>query len=145
MIAAPKHRLAWRLRATFAGQLPPKRYTTPDIRRKNPGWGDEVFSRVIERVEFFLPTGHVLLLSGMEQYNFFVEAVQPMGGGGAHLAACWLCGKRPGRDQVDMWRVGGGKVIHDVNPWGVEWHGNPTRGWKPGVPGRPFSGVTGGR
>jgi hypothetical protein len=135
-----KHRMAWRIRVTFAGKLPPKEYMTPDIRHNDPGWASESFSRPIEMLEFFLPTGHRLVMSGMEQYNFFVEAVQSIKTRGkARIHAFWFCGKLPGRDVVEMWRVGGGKVIRDRKPWGREWGGGPTRGWKPGVDAKPIS------
>jgi hypothetical protein len=147
MIVIPKYQMAWRIRATFAGKLPPKEYVTPDIRRRNPGWGDEVFNRTIETLEFFLPTGHRIFLSGMEQYNFFVEAVQSTRARGkAEIRAFWFCGKLPDRNVVEMWRVGYGKVIHDRKPWGREWGGGPTRGWKPGLVGvRVRSEISNGR
>jgi hypothetical protein len=132
----PRHRLAWRIRARFAGNLPPKVYITPDVRSHNPGWGDAVFYRVIEQLEFHLPTGHRICLAGMEQYNFFVEAVQSTRiKGGAKIKAFWFLGKHPGRDIVEMWRVGDGKVIRDRGIFGREWGGGPTRGWKKGVCG----------
>ena len=139
----PKHKTAWRIRATFAGKLLPKEYITPDIRHNNPGWGDEIFNRTIEKLEFFLPTGHRLVMSGMEQYNFFVEAVQSIKGmGSVKIKAFWFCGKLPGKDIVEMWRVGNGKVIRDRKPWGREWGGGPTRGWKAGSSGKPVSMIT---
>ena len=131
-----KHRMAWRMRATFAGKLPPKRYITPDVRHNNPGWASELFNRPIEMIEFFLPTRHRIVMSGMEQYNFFVEAVQSIRSrNGAEINAFWLCGKIPGKEIVEMWRIGGGKVIRDRKSWGKEWGGGPTRGWKQGVIG----------
>lgn len=141
----PRLSLAWRLRATFAGKLPPKQYLMPDIRHTNPGWGDEVFNRQIECLEFFLPTGHRVLLSGMEAYNFFVEASQGIGGTAARIEAFWLCGKLPGQDLVEMWRIGQGKVIRQQRPWGKEWGGTATRGWKIGAIGAtPVSSVLNG-
>lgn len=138
-----KHKMAWRIRATFSGKLPPKEYITPDIRRNNPGWGDEIFNRTIESIEFFLPTGHRLVMSGMEQYNFFVEAVQSTRTrGSAEIKAFWFCGKLPGKNIVEMWRVGHGKVIRDRKPWGREWGEGPTRGWKSGSPGNPVAMIT---
>jgi len=131
-----KHEMAWRIRATFAGKLPPKEYVTPDIRHNDPGWASELFNRPIEMLEFFLPTGHKIVLSGMEQYNFFVEAAQSPGQrGGAEIQAFWLCGKMPGKDIVETWRVGDGKIIRDRRSWGIEWGGGPTKGWKCGVIG----------
>ena len=131
-----KHQRAWRIRAVFAGKLPPREYLTPDIRRNNPGWGDEVFNRVIESLEFYLPTGHRLVMGGMEQYNFFIEAVQSTRNrNGAEIRAFWFLGKLPGKSIVEMWRVGDGRVIRDRRTWGQEWGGGPTRGWKPGLMG----------
>lgn len=137
MIAAvPRNQLAWRMRAVFAGKLPPKKYLTPDVRRKNSGWGDEVFNRTIESLEFFLPTGHRIILAGMEKYNFFVEAVQSTRTrGAAEIKAFWLLGKPPGQELVEMWRIGDGKVLRDRKPFGREWGGGPTRGWKDGAVG----------
>lgn len=147
-LTAPR---AWRLRATFAGKLPPRSYTTPDVRHTNPGWDSEVFNRQIEQLEFFLPTGHAIILSGMEAYNFFVEATQTFTRGSRHgalLVAIWLCGKLPALNPspltphsspVEMWRIGQGKVIRQRKPWGQEWGGGATRGWKFGVIGKPSS------
>lgn len=147
-------RLAWRLRATFAGKLPPHSYLTPDVRFTNPGWDSEVFNRHIEQIEFFLPTGHKITLAGMEAYNFFVEATQAFSRhGGARIEAFWLCGKLPAPhpspftlhpSPVKMWRIGQGKVIRQQKPWGQEWGGGPTRGWKLGLVGAtPISRIIG--
>jgi hypothetical protein len=145
-INAANHARAWRIRATFAGKLPPRDYITPDIRRHDPGWASEPFNRPIERLELFLPTGHRLVLAGMEQYNFFIEAVQSTRTrGAAQIRAFWLCGKPPGRDIVEMWRIGAGRIIRDRKPWGREWGGGPTRGWKQGAAGDTvISGIHGG-
>lgn len=132
--AVPKRSLSWRIRACFSGKLPPVEYVTPDIRRHNPGWGDEVFNRQIESLEFYLPTGHRILLAGMEQYNFFVEASQSLMSGKTDIAAFYFCGKVPCLPIVEMWRVGNGKVVRNRIPWGKEWGGGPTSGWRPGSP-----------
>jgi hypothetical protein len=131
-----ENKMAWRIRVTFAGKLPPKEYITPDIRRNDPGWASEIFNRPIERMEFFLPTGHKIVLGGMEKYNFFVEAVQSIRSRNkAEIKAFWICGKLPGKDVVEMWRIGDGKVVRDQKVWGKEWGGGPTSGWKPGAIG----------
>lgn len=134
-----KNRLAWRIRATFAGKLPPKEYLTPDIRNTNPEWGDEIFNRAIEKIEFFLPTGHRLILSGMEKYNFFVEAIQAMGRGRTDINAFYFCGKLPDREIVEFWKISNGQIVRDRAPYGREYMGTPTGGWKKGVPGRVIS------
>jgi hypothetical protein len=132
-----RHSLAWRLRVTFAGNVSPKIYLTKDVRRNDPGWGSEVFNRTIEQLELFLPTGHRIVLVGMEQYNFFVEAVQSLAAGSRHseINAFWLCGKLPGQPVIEMWRVGEGKVVRQRKPFGMEWGGTATTGWRLGVVG----------
>ncbi len=142
IINTQKNNLAWRIRVIFAGKLPFKEYITPDIRKNDPGWASEVFNRPIEQMEFFLPTGHKIVMSGMEQYNFFIEAVQSTGSRGrAEIKAFWLCGKMPCADVVVMWRIGDSKVVRDRKPWGQEWGGGPTRGWKQGVSNNPESNI----
>lgn len=131
-----KHEMAWRIRATFEGKLPPNQYITPDVRHNDPGWGSELFNRPIEMLEFFLPTGHKIVMAGMEQYNFFIEAMQSPGQcGGAEIQAFWLCGRLSGRDIVETWRIGDGKILRDRRSFGQEWGGGPTRGWKQGLVG----------
>jgi len=111
------------------GRVP---HLTPDIREKNPGWGDEDF-RDIEGLRLNLPTGHVLHLAGFAQYNFFVEASAPLSGGGERIEAFWLCGEVDGR--VDMFGVfpAAGQVVKLRRLFGKEWGGGPTRGWRPGI------------
>lgn len=137
-----KNKLAWRIRATFAGKLPPKEYITPDIRSNNPGWGDEIFNRTIEKLEFFVPTGHRLVMAGMEKYNFFIEAVQSMGKRKTDIAAFYFCSKLPNENTVELWRVGDSKIVRSREPWGREWCGGPTSGWKHGDSNvKLFSGI----
>ncbi len=135
----PKFSMAWRLRATFAENRRPRHYLSPDIRRHDPGWGGEVFNRRLEKLELFLPTGHRILLAGMREYNFFVEAVQNIGGSRADIQAFYLCGRYPDRAAVALWRVARGRVFHDTKTPGREYNGTATRGWKAGAPGRPVS------
>ncbi len=136
-----KNKLAWRIRATFAGKLPPKEYITPDIRSNNPGWGDEVFNRTIERLEFFIPTGHRLVMSGMEKYNLFIEALQLFGKSSASIEAIWFCGKLPNSDVIEMWVIRDGKIARFRKHWGYEYNDGPTNGWKLGLSGRPVARI----
>jgi len=156
-VLRPPTSVIWRLRVTFAGNLPPRHYLTPDVRFTNPGWDSEEFNRQIEQLEFFLPTGHKIVLAGMEAYNFFIEATQALSGkGGARIEAFWLCGKLPSptmheaartkheerstKNEIEMWRIGYGQVVRMRKPWGREWGGTATRGWKLGLVGAaPFS------
>ena len=126
----------WRLKARFAAKTGPKEYISGDV-RIHPRWGDEVFNRPIETLDFSLPTGHRIRLTGYEQYNFFVECSKPLCCGPARIEAFFLAGKS-GRI-VDIWRIGNGRVVRDKRPWGAEWGGASTRGWKPGESGRRAS------
>lgn len=135
--------LFWKIRVTFSGKSLPKTYITPDIRHNNPGWADEAFNRQIESLEFFIPTGHRIVMSGMEQYCFFVEATQSLSGkGNTKIEAFWFCGKHPMKDVVEMWRVEEGKVTRQIKVWGKEWGGSTIRGWKQGEMGNtPISKI----
>lgn len=140
-----KNERAWRIQVSFSGSLPPKKYMTPDIRHNNPGWDSELFNRKIESMEFFIPTGHRLIMAGMEHYNFFIEAVQTFGGkkkkktrNRTQIKSFWFCGKIPGTNVVDIWKlkVKEEELIHYREYWQHEYNGGPTRGWKRGVPGK---------
>ena len=120
----------WTLKIRFAGKTGPREYITGDV-RINPGWGDEMFSQPIGQIDCKLPTGHVIHLEGYEQYNFFAECSEPLGRGPTRIEAFYLTGKNGG--MVDIWRIGNGIVTRDRKPWGREWGGGPTRGWKPGT------------
>ena len=128
--------LAWRIRVRFAGKLPPVEYLSPDVRHANPGWDDEAFNRQMESLEFFLPTGHKIMLAGLEAYNFFIEATQSFSRrGGARIESFFVAGKLPALPVVELWRIGDGRVTRDRKPWGAEWGGTATRGWKLGLVG----------
>jgi len=127
---------AWTLKIAFAGG---GTHTTRDVRVTDPGWGAMDPRHAIEALAFGLPTGHRVRLAGFEAYNFFIEASRNLAGGPARLEAVWLCGRADG--QVNMWRIGGGRVVHDVRPSGHEWGGGPTRGWLAGTPARRVSEV----
>ena len=133
--------LKWRFRVTFADRLGPRTYLSPDIRHSDPGWGTELFSAPISRIEVFLPTDHTIVMEGMAEYNYFVEAVQGMSMAGTRIIAFWFCGRLSEGGLVDMWRIGGGRVVHERRPYGREWGGGETRGWKRGAEGRPSSSI----
>lgn len=137
--------MAWRMRVTFDDGPWAKEYLSPDIRANDPGWASEIFSHRIEKLEFFLPTGHVLVLSGMERYNFFIEAAQSFGLASPKLEAMYFCGKLPRSNIVETWRITMGKVLHQRLLFGREYGGGPTRGWKDGAVGsKPVSQITEG-
>jgi hypothetical protein len=142
ILAESRAKLAWKLRAVFDGKTPPREYLTPDIRFHNPGWGDDIFNRRIEILEFYLPTSHKIHMAGMEAYNFFVEATQSMSRkNNARIEAFWICGKFPETGIIEMWRIGNGKVIRQRKTWGREWGGAATSGWKMGNVGGPVQSL----
>jgi len=51
-------------------------YQSPDIRENDPGWAAEAGEKLvgIREISINLPNKTVLLLTGFEKYNFFVEA-----------------------------------------------------------------------
>lgn len=138
-------RLDWKMRVRFAGKLLPHEHITADLRFNDPGWGGELFNRQIESLEFFLPTGHRIVMSGMQRYNFFIEATQDFSMRGARIEAFWFLGHLPGTDIVEMWRVGGGKVVRQQKQYGAEWGGTPSLGWKPGAHGKYISMIMEGK
>lgn len=138
-------RLDWKMRVRFAGKILPHEHITQDIRFNNPGWGDEIFNRQIESLEFFLPTGHRIVMSGMQRYNFFIEATQDfLRRGAARIEAFWFLGHPPCSNTIEMWRVGDGKVVHQYRPNGTEWGGTATTGWKMGSANNPVSQIVKG-
>ena len=127
--------MAWKIRVRFGGKSLVKEFVSNDIRHENPRWGDEFFHQGIESFEFFLPTAHRLVLAGMEQYNFFVEASAPFGGGNPTIDAFWFLGKPPGDQLVECVRIREGQVVRERHRMGTEWGGGSTAGWKRGVIG----------
>ena len=102
-----------------------------------------MFSRPIEELRFYLPTGHVIVLSGMAEYCFFVEASQALSKqptARARIEAFWICGRYPETDTVESWRIGNGRVVRERKRFGAEWGGTPISGWKRGAIGsKPVS------
>jgi hypothetical protein len=119
-------------------------YTSPDIRRKNPGWASEDGARRVGIRELVLnvPGGKALVLEGFEAYNFFVEAWQALGGKGANIAAFNFCGRWHGH--VVTWRIDvkTGRITKLMSLDGLEYFGTATRGWREGLMGeKARSGV----
>lgn len=129
--------MAWKLRVRFGEKSGVREFISNDIRHENPRWGDEMFHGEIESLEFFLPTGHRIVLAGMEKYNFVVEASAPFGGGSARIEAFLFLGKPPGAQLTECIRITEGLVERERHKFGTEWGGGPTSGWKQGVVGSP--------
>lgn len=126
--------MLWRIRVTFATDLTPREWISPDIRTERPGWGDQVFPFLIQAVAIELDDKQRLVLAGMERYNFFAEGLSVIGSGRVIPQAFHLLGKLPRQDTISKWTFfPGAQPCHEYKPWGQEYHGTPTSGWKPGA------------
>ncbi len=140
-ITVKSNPLAWRMRIRFDTKTPPHEYLTKDIRFHNPGWADEDKFKPILYMELFLPVKFKLYLGGMEQYNFFIEALGDMTGGGkAKIESFWLCGLSA--NKVKTWTIKQGSVMTKTHVLGTEYYGTSSRGWRAGVPSKnPISSL----
>lgn len=128
--------MPWRIRVTFSTHLTPREWVSPDIRTERPGWGDQVFPFLIESIQIHLDQEQRLVLAGMERYNFFVEGISVLGSGRVIPQAFHLLGKLPRQETVSKWAIfPEARLCHEYKPWGQEYHGTPTSGWKPGAVG----------
>lgn len=107
-------------------------YMSPDIRRKDPGWGSEEFNHPIGCIEFFLSNNNFLLLSGMIDYNFFVEVSQSLSGQNARIESFYFLGKQIHKNKVHVWQIKNGTIQYSIEDFGKEYNGTPTIGWKIG-------------
>lgn len=110
-----------------------------DVRSGKPGWAECQPPGIVSLLFPFV--GAVrdvqeplsIFMSGMDYYNFFVEASKPIGGNSFSIKGMWFLGKT-----VDN-RVTGfviGDTCKPINTvFGKEYHGTKTVGWKKGVVG----------
>jgi hypothetical protein len=130
----------WKIRLTLQNN---KTLELNDVRSSVPGWSDCEPSG-IEKLEFTFPgkdehtgkeTPHTLVMSGMKEYNFFVEAMKSLSGNSrVKIQALWFMGKLPGSNRIT------GFVLKDSvlalnTTIGKEYQGMPTGGWKKGIIG----------
>lgn len=125
-------------------------HITPDVRRSNPGWGDEKLNLLggIDRLKFHLPEKIEIHMVGFERYNFFIEATQDFGARTASkIEAFWFMGQytdKKGRQLVRSYCVQfrNNIITTDLHMWGREYFGTASRGWKDGVKGAtPRAGI----
>jgi len=109
------------------------KFLSPDVRRNDPRWATESSKKPIRMLKFFLPSGQVLVMSGFEAYNFFVECSENLGGGGCMLEAFFFCGAHSGHVMVWKFDLRQKKVFRFLKRWGEEYAGTKTRGWRPGI------------
>ena len=113
-----------------------------DVRSGSPGWA-ECQPSGIKRLEFtFLgrdekgkDVSYILIMSGMEEYNFFVEAMRGLSGKGkTKITGLWFMGRKPNSDQITGF-VLKDKIVSFNTIKGKEYSGMPTMGWKKGITG----------
>jgi len=120
--------------------------TLGDVRTSKPGWGESDPVKIL-RMEFsFMGKEYgkeqpmKLVLAGMKEYNFFVEAMRSVMNNKVTIQGLWFLGKLPGSNKIT------GFVIQDsikiVNATeGHEFNGGVTAGWKQGIPGTVVSTI----
>lgn len=109
-----------------------------DVRSGRPGWA-ECSPGGITKLEFsFLGTINgkqiplMIVLSGMEKYNFFVEAIQGVGTNVINIKGIWFLGKKFNDDKIEGFVIG--DSIRKINSFeGKEYNGFGTVGWKEGI------------
>jgi hypothetical protein len=119
-------------------------YQSPDIRENDPGWAAEAGEKLvgIREISINLPNKTVLLLTGFEKYNFFVEASQGFGrtrrkdGGQAQIEAFYFCGAWRGYVVSYEINYKTKQILKRLTKEGLEYNGTATRGWRAGLFGR---------
>jgi hypothetical protein len=113
-----------------------------DVRSNNPGWA-ECDPAGIFKLEFsFLGKDMVtgkdvsydLTMSGMKEYNFFVEAMRGIGKGRTVVKGLWFMGKIPNNNRITGF-VLRDKILSLNTEVGKEYLGMSTIGWKKGIIG----------
>ena len=110
-------------------------YTSPDIRNNDPGWATEYNEKLIgiRQISIELPNKTILILSGFESYNFYVEASQAIGHKKARIEAFYFLGHYQGH--VVSWEINyrTKRIVKRLAPFGKEYYGTATRGWRAGL------------
>ena len=104
----------------------------PDIRCYDMDWGSQLYSSGIEFIRLCLP-GRIFTFVGYEKYNFFLEVLQDamISKTKAKLEAIFICGSVDG--YVDVLKITKDGLIVFRKPFGQEYAGTASRGWKAGV------------
>lgn len=112
-----------------------------DVRSHQPGWANCDPAGIVKLEFSFLGRDekgqdipYTLVMSGMKEYNFFVEAMQAVGSNrGMKIKGLWFLGKTP--DEKITGFVLKESVMALNSEVGKEYHGMPTVGWKQGIIG----------
>lgn len=130
----------WKIKLTLQND---KLLVLNDVRSSVPGWGDCEPSG-IRKLEFVFPgkdasTGKdipcTLHMSGMKEYNFFVEAMKGLSGNSkVKIQGLWFMGKIPNSKRIVGFVIKDSVMVLNTVE-GEEFLGSPTGGWKQGIIG----------
>jgi hypothetical protein len=129
----------WGIKLTLEGNMT---HVLNDVRSGNPGWSDCNPSGIL-KIEFpFIGkngTGkdipYLLLMSGMKEYNFFVEAVKGLSSNSkVNIKGLWFMGKLPNSNRVTGFVLKESVLVLNTEV-GKEYQGFSTVGWKTGIIG----------
>ena len=136
----------WKIKLFLAGGLV---HELGDVRSGAPGWADcqppaiEKLSFSFQGMNFQTGTNdsYELVLAGMKEYNFFVEASRSLLSSKTKIQGLWFLGKIPNTDLITGFVLK--ESISKINTLdGKEYSGMPTVGWKPGVTdGKAFADI----
>lgn len=120
-------------------------WESPNIFSNDPGWVSDENESLGGIVQIKIPVtkDKAIILQGFEKYNFFVEALQNISGGGkASIESFYFCGGFKGR--VLMYKVipKTRQIVKLRAVDGKEYGGSPTSGWREGLFGeQPKEGI----
>jgi hypothetical protein len=133
-------KMLWKIRLVLQGGLV---HVLNDVRRGSPGWST-CEPGGIEKL-FFSFEGtdpktskkeiYDLILEGMKEYNFFVEASRSLLGGKTKVKGNWFFGKIPHTNPI-VGFVLKDSIIRIQTIDGQEYSGTSTVGWKQGIIGQ---------
>ena len=128
----------WKIKLSLEGGI---NYTLNDVRTDSPGWSEYCPGK-IEQLNFsFLgkdpntqkENKYDLCLTGMDEYNFFVEASRSLLKNKTKILGFWFLGKISRINRVVGFVIKDSVFkINTIN--GTEYSGCASSGWKPGIP-----------
>lgn len=135
----------WKIKLILEGNF---FHVLNDVRSGNPGWTDCRPSGILMMEFPFLgrdengkDISYLLRMSGMKEYNFFVEAMRGVMGGKTIVKGLWFLGKIPESNMITGWVIKD-KILRLNAVEGQEYSGTATVGWKTGIIGdKPISEV----
>lgn len=81
-----------------------------------------------------------LVLAGMKEYNFFVEAMRSVMNNKVTIQGLWFLGKLPNSNKITGFVIQDSiKIVNVIE--GHEFNGSITAGWKQGIPGTVVSTI----